>query len=58
MDGVSISGEECLNDLPLVGLGTYQMKGDECETAVRSALHIGYRLIDTARCYKYVIDRT
>ncbi len=39
-------------DIPLVGLGTYQLKGDECVETVINALRLGYRLIDTARCYK------
>ncbi len=37
--------------MPLFGLGTYQSHGQEVEKAVRSALDIGYRLIDTAAMY-------
>ena len=40
-----------LNDgveVPAVGLGTWQMQGDEVITAVRSAIDTGYRHIDTA----------
>lgn len=43
-----------LNDghqIPAIGFGTYPMKGDECVTAVKSALHAGYRLIDSAVNY-------
>jgi diketogulonate reductase-like aldo/keto reductase len=39
-------------DLPLVGLGVYQaMQGEETRLAVREALRIGYRHVDTARIY-------
>ena len=37
--------------MPLVGLGTWQARGDEVETAVRRALELGYRSIDTAQMY-------
>lgn len=39
------------NDLPLVGLGTWQMTGSECYNAVRHALDVGYRHLDTATLY-------
>jgi diketogulonate reductase-like aldo/keto reductase len=39
-------------DLPRVGLGVYQApRGEETRGAVREALRIGYRHIDTARIY-------
>jgi methylglyoxal/glyoxal reductase len=38
--------------MPLVGLGAYNMHGAEAENAVRQAIEIGYRLIDTATSYK------
>ncbi len=38
--------------LPAVGYGTYPLKGDDADTAVRSALQLGYRLIDTAVNYR------
>ena len=38
-------------DVPLLGLGTWQTSGDETYTAVRAALDIGYRHIDTATMY-------
>ncbi|MEV5020045.1 aldo/keto reductase [Streptomyces sp. NPDC053780] len=44
-----------LNDgttLPALGLGTWPMKDDEAERAVRTALETGYRLIDTATNYR------
>ena len=37
--------------MPLVGLGTWQMTGARCQAAVRSALEVGYRHIDTATMY-------
>lgn len=37
--------------MPAIGLGTWQLNGAECERAVRSALEIGYRHIDTAEMY-------
>ena len=38
--------------IPLVGLGTYQMRGEECREAVRAALDLGYLHIDTAYIYR------
>jgi len=38
--------------LPILGFGTYQLKGRACEDAVYAALEAGYRLIDTASIYK------
>jgi 2,5-diketo-D-gluconate reductase A len=38
--------------MPLLGLGVWQIpKGPECVNAVRSALELGYRHIDTAQAY-------
>jgi 2,5-diketo-D-gluconate reductase B len=37
--------------MPRLGLGTFRMTGTRCQTAVESALAIGYRHIDTARMY-------
>ena len=40
------------NQIPLLGLGVWQMSdGRECEDAVRWALELGYRHIDTAQAY-------
>lgn len=44
-----------LNDdtrLPVIGLGTYPLRGEEGTNAIVSALEVGYRLIDTAVNYK------
>ena len=37
--------------LPAIGLGTWPMIGSECTQAVRQALELGYRHIDTATAY-------
>jgi diketogulonate reductase-like aldo/keto reductase len=40
------------NHMPLLGLGVWQVpNGPECENAVRWALELGYRHIDTAQAY-------
>jgi 2,5-diketo-D-gluconate reductase A len=38
--------------VPLVGLGTWEMTGSQCYRAVRYALDVGYRHIDTATMYR------
>ena len=37
--------------LPTVGLGTFKLSGTDCYEAVRNALELGYRHIDTAQIY-------
>ena len=40
------------NEIPLLGLGVWQVPdGRQCEDAVRWALELGYRHIDTAQAY-------
>jgi 2,5-diketo-D-gluconate reductase A len=40
------------NEIPLLGLGVWQVpNGPECENAVRWALELGYRHVDTAQAY-------
>jgi diketogulonate reductase-like aldo/keto reductase len=40
------------NEMPVLGLGVWQVpNGPECENAVRWALELGYRHIDTAQAY-------
>ena len=40
------------NEIPLLGLGVWQVpSGPECENAVRWALELGYRHVDTAQAY-------
>ncbi len=38
-------------EMPINGLGTYSLHGDECINSVKSALTNGVRLIDTASAY-------
>ncbi|EGT42483.1 hypothetical protein CAEBREN_05093 [Caenorhabditis brenneri] len=38
--------------MPSVGLGTWQMTGDEGKTVIRNAIKAGYRHIDTATLYQ------
>lgn len=47
--------EITLNDgatLPVIGLGTYKLKGNEGANAIQSAIDLGYRLIDSAYNYE------
>lgn len=37
--------------MPILGLGTARLLGEDCERSVLEALDIGYRLIDTAQMY-------
>ncbi len=43
----SIQGEE----VPALGLGTWQLTGRQCQTGVAHALDLGYRHLDTAQIY-------
>jgi methylglyoxal/glyoxal reductase len=38
-------------EMPMLGLGVYDMHGKEAEQAIQNALEIGYRLVDTAAMY-------
>ncbi len=38
--------------IPLIGFGTWRLRGDECRQAVETALECGYRHIDTAAAYE------
>ena len=38
-------------EIPSVGIGTFMLSSSEAYSSVRSALDIGYRLIDTANAY-------
>jgi 2,5-diketo-D-gluconate reductase A len=42
--------------MPLLGLGTWQMRGAECRRAVQCALETGYRHLDTATMYRNESD--
>ena len=37
--------------IPLVGLGTWELRGRACARVVEQALRLGYRHIDTAEMY-------
>jgi 2,5-diketo-D-gluconate reductase A len=37
--------------IPMLGLGTWQLRGDDAYTAVTTALELGYRHVDTATNY-------
>jgi 2,5-diketo-D-gluconate reductase B len=62
MEAVTASGAGPLNaastiplpgggGMPVLGLGTWQLRGRECQEAVRTALALGYRHLDTAEMY-------
>lgn len=38
--------------LPKIGMGTFRLKGNDAREAVKSALSLGYRHIDTAQMYE------
>lgn len=40
------------SSMPPVGIGTYELRGEETVIAVREALRIGFRLVDTAAVYR------
>jgi len=44
---VSVKGTK----VPALGLGTWQLRGQQCREAVLTALELGYRHIDTAEMY-------
>ncbi|MGI5841171.1 MAG: aldo/keto reductase [Patescibacteria group bacterium] len=48
-----------LNDetkIPIIGLGTWQLHGDNCVRAVEEALEVGYRHLDTAEAYDNQVE--
>jgi 2,5-diketo-D-gluconate reductase B len=42
----------CGHFMPVVGLGTWSLRGIECQRVVRTALELGYRHFDTAEKYE------
>ncbi|WP_436927412.1 aldo/keto reductase [Halosimplex amylolyticum] len=48
MEYVSVQDAE----VPALGLGTWQLTGEECYDAVSTALELGYRHVDTAQLYE------
>lgn len=47
MEFVAMAGRP----VPVLGLGTWQMRGRQCREAVETALELGYRHLDTAQMY-------
>jgi diketogulonate reductase-like aldo/keto reductase len=47
MEHIEASGVE----MPIPGVGTFQLSGEACESAVETALEYGYRHVDTAEYY-------
>ena len=47
MDYVMVASQK----MPVLGLGTWQLEGEDCTRAVSDALDLGYRHIDTAQMY-------
>ena len=41
-----------LGIMPVIGLGTWDLRGQKCVESVKVALELGYRHIDTAQMYK------
>jgi 2,5-diketo-D-gluconate reductase B len=39
-------------EMPVIGLGTWQLHGQECTDVVKTAIAVGYRHIDTAQMYE------
>jgi len=37
--------------MPMLGFGTYGLRGEVCQQSVADAISVGYRLIDTAKVY-------
>lgn len=40
------------SEMPALGFGTWQLRGDECVKGVMYALDVGYRHVDTAQVYE------
>lgn len=54
MDGMSVP-QTTFNDdreMPLLGLGTYKLRGEDLIRSVREAIELGYRHFDTATLYE------
>lgn len=55
MSSAAHPGLICLSNgllMPQVQLGTYQLKGEACQSAVSAALKVGYRAMDSASVYR------
>ncbi|MCV5216332.1 aldo/keto reductase, partial [Escherichia coli] len=42
--------------IPIIGLGTWELRGRECSRLVEQAIRLGYRHIDTAQMYANEAD--
>jgi 2,5-diketo-D-gluconate reductase A len=53
MDAAGITNVKLNNGvkMPILGFGTYGLRGEVCQQSVADALSVGYRLIDTAKIY-------
>lgn len=38
-------------EMPMLGFGTFMLRGEECERSTEQAISCGYRMIDTAEAY-------
>ncbi|MDK8764575.1 aldo/keto reductase [Corynebacterium sp. MSK218] len=54
MDGMSVPKTTFNDDreMPLLGLGTYKLRGEDLTRSVREAIELGYRHFDTATLYE------
>jgi diketogulonate reductase-like aldo/keto reductase len=52
MEYQKIKGEK----VPSLGLGTWRLSGKQCTRAVKSALAMGYRHVDTAQMYRNEVE--
>jgi 2,5-diketo-D-gluconate reductase B len=50
--GTSFDAPAADGAVPTIGFGTYDLDPDVCTAAVASALHVGYRFVDTAEMYE------
>ncbi len=42
--------------IPIIGLGTWELRGRECSRLVEQAIRLGYRHVDTAQMYANEAD--
>lgn len=49
MNNISLSN--CV-EIPWIGLGTFPMRDEECENAVKAAIINGYTLFDSSTSYR------
>ena len=44
------------DEMPMVGYGTWEAKGEQVYKGVRAAIKLGYRHLDCAWCYNNEVD--